>query len=106
MAQRFNVRTPAINWDHPLTRKLILAIPMAEYGGINTAAKIIEVVSKQHATIGNTPVWKQSPFGPVLEFNGGTHPHLRIPRANLNWNGQVTVTMFYKPLDTPGSNVA
>ncbi len=53
-----------INWNHPLTRGLIYAIPFTEKGGTN----LFDQVKKLISTTSGTPSWKNTIFGIGMGF--------------------------------------
>ena len=83
-----------INWNHPLSDKLRGLYLFSGEG----AGKIFDAVGERHLTQQAAPVWKNSPFGSCLEFNG-TSQYLDVAQV-ISTAYPVSVTAWHRTTST------
>lgn len=62
---------PIINWNHKLTKNLVLDVPVLEKGMGNTGLNMVDLVNRPGVGVVNGALSiKRTPVGPAISFNG------------------------------------
>lgn len=91
-------RIADVRHDNPLRRGLVFDAPLFENGGIS----VLDIAGNRKGTLTNTPLWKDSKFGKVVEFSSGGLQNQVIPFATLSNQDSLTnisIEVLVRPYD-------